>query len=341
MKGRMFFVALVGLVTLSGSAQIEPSTYEYIVKESDTLRLDVYRWQADTLQPAVIFSFGGAWEHGDRSEGREFLEDFAAHGYVGIGIDYRLGVRKMKESGSRPERQDFFSMYVNAIEMAVEDLFDATAYVIEHAGEWGIDTARIVLCGGSAGAINSVVGEWNICNRSDLAVSRLPEGFNYAAVIACAGGVWKVGSEMPEWPEKPCPFIIYHGTADPLVPYDSMSIAGIAAMVGPKYYTKQLEEMGVSYLFHTLRGQDHTPWKSYDVASRRGEMLSFLERVFAGEEVFVVTEEVFPNMPERPTFSPFGGGEPGQGGPGDRPAGQRPDGGQGFPRGQGGPEMVQ
>lgn len=302
------FLLGVAVLPVWAATDVEVNTYEYIVKGEDTLRLDVYKaGAADTLQPAVIFSFGGSWEHGSREDGKAFLEDFAAHGYVGIGADYRLGMKKIKESGTRIEPQMMIPTYIGVISGAVEDLLDATAFVLENAEEWGIDTSRVVLCGGSAGAINSVVAEYNVCNRTEMVADRLPAGFNYAAVIACAGGVWKEGSEMPVWGEKPCPFIIYHGTADPLVPYDSVSVMGLAAMVGPKYYSTQLHEMGVSYLMHSFKGYDHAPWKSYDRPALRQEMLAFLERIFAGEEVYVVTEEEFPNLPENPARPPFGG----------------------------------
>lgn len=54
------------------------------------------------------------------------------------------------------------------ISMAVEDLYDATAFIVDKADEWGIDSSQIVACGSSAGAITVLHGEYALCNASPL-----------------------------------------------------------------------------------------------------------------------------------------------------------------------------
>ena len=56
----------------------------------------------------------------------------------------------------------------------MEDLFDATSYVLKHAEDWNIDKDRIVIFGGSAGATNSLVAEYNVANETELALRTSP-----------------------------------------------------------------------------------------------------------------------------------------------------------------------
>ena len=74
----------------------------------------------------------------------------------------------------------------NAVNIAVEDLFSATLFVLENAEQWQIDTEKIITSGSSAGAISVLQAENAICNRTSSAAV-LPQGFNYAGVISYAG----------------------------------------------------------------------------------------------------------------------------------------------------------
>ncbi|MDR1524506.1 MAG: alpha/beta hydrolase, partial [Tannerella sp.] len=60
-------------------------------------------------------------------------------------------VRADEPGNKIPKR--IVSVMDSSIHMAVEDLFDATGYVITHAAEWQIDPGKIISCGSSAGAI--------------------------------------------------------------------------------------------------------------------------------------------------------------------------------------------
>lgn len=289
-----------------GAAGGEPSvdslrveTCQYAEKDGQPLLLDVYETTTlpspegkDGRRPVVIFSYGGSWENGTRKDGRNFLEDFARHGYVAVGIDYRLGIRLFKERGGEISPETFGQAYANAIAMGVEDLYDATAFILREADRWHADTSRIVICGSSAGAINSCVAEYLLCNDHPLAAA-LPQHFNYAAVISCAGGIWKVGSDDPTWMRRPCPFIAYHGTADQLVPYADMRVAGMGAF-GPAHYIPGLREQQVPCLFRSFKGVDHVVALIYNNADARAEILSFLNRVLCkNEKVSITTEETY------------------------------------------------
>lgn len=111
-----------------------------------------------------------------------------------------------------------------AVDMAVEDLYDATSFIVGQARAWGLDPSAVVASGSSAGAITVLQGEYERCTGSALS-RRLPEGFRYAGIIAFAGAVLEKGPSGPVWREKPAPIQLFHGDADCNVPYDSIGTA--------------------------------------------------------------------------------------------------------------------
>lgn len=70
-------------------------------------------------------------------------------------------------------------MYLRAIEWGAEDIFDATSFVVKHADEWNNHRDQITLMGGSSGATDSLVAEFNVVNETELARTHLPAGFRY------------------------------------------------------------------------------------------------------------------------------------------------------------------
>lgn len=293
-------------------AQPEMNTYTYATKDGEDLQLDVYVDPAFSdagERPVMIFSYGGAWESGKKEDGKAFLEDFAREGYVAVGINYRLGIRRLKEKGIQIGEANFASSYSDAITMGVEDLYDATRFVLDRAGEWKIDPKKILICGSSAGAINSMTAEYLLCNDVPLATSRLPEGFNYAAVISCAGGVWVAGTDSLSWKKQPCPVLAFHGTKDQLVPFGK-SVMGNGAFgaFGPDYFIPQLKAMEVSCIKHVFTESDHIIAGIYNNAQARREMFSFIERmVWAGEKLSILsTEDYYGTAPSlQALFSAF------------------------------------
>lgn len=220
---------------------VQTTTYVYASRQGQKLKLDRI---VDTSvpvagkRPVIIFSYGGGWEGGTREDPGLVagFRHWASLGYTVIAIDYRLGVKIAKD------RKEFtpsngVEMYMRAIRWSVEDLFDATSLVLKHADEWNIDKDQIVLMGGSAGATNSLVAEYNVANETDLARTRLPAGFRYAGVISMAGAFWLPANTPLLFKNKPAPIMFFHGAKDQLVTYDE--VQGPFSGYGPVYYFRR------------------------------------------------------------------------------------------------------
>lgn len=98
------------------------------------LPLRVYRPPSeDPVLPAVIFIHGGGWTVGDLDtyDGQARMHAMSA-GAVVVCVDYRLA----------PE---------HPFPAAVDDVWAATTWVVEHADEIGADAGRLAVAGDSAG----------------------------------------------------------------------------------------------------------------------------------------------------------------------------------------------
>ncbi len=153
-------------------------TFIYSVKDSSQLGLDVYTLKgADSTikKPCVLFIFGGAFVGGHRNDSiyNKYFNSLTEHNYVVVSISYRLGLKGVKHVSK-------FNVnpLKNAVEMAVEDVYDATNWINAHANELDIDTSKIILSGSSAGAITVLQSDY--WKRNDDGISsELPANFQY------------------------------------------------------------------------------------------------------------------------------------------------------------------
>jgi predicted esterase len=271
---------------------IEPETYQYAIKDNDTLRLDFFRpAKTDGKTPVMIFAFGGGFFKGTRNN-KYYLDyfQFLAHnGWAVASIDYRLGLQVV----SRTPKDQLTAMFmvkqlVKSVDMAVEDMYSATNYLIANADELNIDPATIVACGSSAGAITSCQAEWNIC-RDHESAKVLPAGFNYAGVVSFAGAVLSTEG-TPKWNHKPCPMMFFHGSSDTNVPYNKLKLMKFGFM-GSKFIVSQLEKMDSPYWFYDIAYYDHvyatTPYQEH-----RDEIKIFLDDFVIGKKQLQIHEQV-------------------------------------------------
>jgi acetyl esterase/lipase len=147
--------------------------------------LDVFRPAHLVAAPVVMFVHGGAFVRGDKCTTTEIYDNvlywFARHGYVGVNVEYRLAPEAFYPAGA-------------------DDVATATAWVHEHAADYGGDARRLFLVGHSAGgthvagyAYDPAVGYLGrhvaaiVLISARLRADRLPENPNAPGVIAYFG----------------------------------------------------------------------------------------------------------------------------------------------------------
>ena len=81
----------------------------------------------------IVWTHGGAWVSGNKSNDRPYFQILASHGYTVIGLNYTYG----------PEK---------TYPYAVHQLNTALNYIVANADDLHVDASRIILAGDSAGA---------------------------------------------------------------------------------------------------------------------------------------------------------------------------------------------
>ena len=235
--------------------EVECHTYHYATTEGQELMLDIYSLPSNNSapRPCMIFAFGGGFVMGERNHEyyARYFDTLASSGIVVVSIDYRLGLKNTPKNGGI---KTMIVTMQHAVDIAVEDIYTATCFVLDNSERLNIDTKRVMLSGSSAGAIASLQAEWNRCNGADIA-SVLPNDFSYAAVVACAGAIFSTEGK-PKFKHEPAPMLLFHGTSGGNVPYNRSSLFGIG-FYGSKYIAKQLDKMNAPYWFYSAEYADH------------------------------------------------------------------------------------
>ncbi len=262
------------------AASAQKQTVQFATSGNERLELDYYKAKNTVgKRPCVIFVFGGGFATGvrDAQKYTAYFDMLTANGYDVASIDYRLGLKATQSPDYKQEdvglRETIVTMK-RAVNYAAEDLLRATRYILEHADEWQIDTSKIVASGSSAGAITALQAENYICNGHELA-QILPDGFNYAGVIAFAGAIFSTDGK-PTWASMPCPIMLFHGTSDCNVPYRKAAIFGIG-YYGSESIAEQLQSMGAPYWFYSAEYRSHTMAEE-PMVKNHAEILRFLEQ---------------------------------------------------------------
>jgi acetyl esterase/lipase len=238
--------------------EINMETYTYATKDGENLKLDIYFPVSDLdfERATIIYVHGGGFSSGERDSEKikQFCNQLAGYGYVVASVSYRL-TRKNKEGafGCNCLAND----KLNTFTWAVQDVQDATFFLIENREQFGIDPQKIILAGSSAGAETVL----NTAYLPPMCYGLDSGPVSYAGVISMAGAI---PDTVAIYDESAIPSMLFHGTDDNLVPYATAAhhyckpgVPGYLILNGSYTIAEKLKELDVPYWLHTTCGGAH------------------------------------------------------------------------------------
>jgi poly(3-hydroxybutyrate) depolymerase len=238
--------------------EINTETYTYATKDGEKLGLDIYLPQNDTefQRATIIYIHGGGFSGGQRDSEKikTFCKQVASYGYVVASISYRL-TRKGKESafGCNCPAEDKLNTFL----WAVQDVQDATFFLIENRDQFGIDPQKIILAGSSAGAETAL----NAAYLPPMCYGLDSGPVSYAGVVSMAGAI---PDTIAIYDESAIPTMLFHGTEDNLVPYSTAphhycknGDPGYLILNGSHTIAHKLKQLDAPYWLHTTCGAAH------------------------------------------------------------------------------------
>jgi dipeptidyl aminopeptidase/acylaminoacyl peptidase len=235
-------------------AQVNKQTCTYAIKNTDTLQLDIYRTNniiSKKKQPCILFVFGGAFVGGQRDDKNylSYFDSLAKNGLTIFSISYRLGLKGvtgLSVFNTAPLK--------NAIDIAVDDVYDATNWILAHSDSLNIDPSKIIISGSSSGAVTVLQSEYLLCNHQPES-KKLPPSFQYAGVIAFSGAILSYKGK-PTYTVAPAPTLFFHGTADKIVPYKQVKLFN-KGMFGSSELAAVYKKNNYPYYIYRAQGLGH------------------------------------------------------------------------------------
>lgn len=248
-----FLLFLLMVATQSAFAQ-NMKTYQYA--ERDTLQLYMDFYSPETVHDSticVVYIFGGGFigGHRDGEFEKAYFQQLVDEGFQVAAIDYRLGLKGVKNlsiTHSEPLEK--------AVYMATEDAISAIAYLLAHAAELKVNKDYIVMVGSSAGAITSLQTDYALCNGF-LNANILPDDFRLAGVVSYAGAIYSHEGKVQYRNHAPAPTMLFHGTADRLVPYKKISFFRLG-FYGTDALVDRFEKFDYPYFARRFEGYGHS-----------------------------------------------------------------------------------
>lgn len=292
MSGRMRIVGLLAAVVGAGwwvwtcvvaeppKASLRQERDVVFARVGDeTLRLDL-AMPADGggPYPAVVCLHGGGWVGGDRKQMTGTIEVLARRGYVAVTPDYRLAP-------------------THRFPACVEDCKEAVRWLRGNAGAYRIDPARIGVVGLAAGGhLACLLGVTEPGDGLEGTGDNATQSSAVQAVVSFAGptdltsealwtretlsrnllpwlggsprdkaDLYRKASPVHYRPRTPPPFLLVHGTADPVVPINQAHALA-----------DRLRGASGQVRILVLEGEGHT-WAGAALLRSIDRMLSFLD----------------------------------------------------------------
>lgn len=266
----------------------------YAATNDPRQQLDIYLPKKASVKgplPVIAFVHGGAWMVGSKVMARsQVMSPVDSGRYAAVSIGHRLSW------------QDSWPAQIHDVKAAIR-------WIRAHAKEYGLDPNRICALGGSAGG--HLVAQLGLTNGVASAEGKLGKHRDQSSKVHCvidlfgptdlrtvpgsAAGPSPVekllGGTLADKPQLAAdaspiahvdrtdpPFLIIHGTKDPLVPYQqSVELE------------KALRQAGVPVIFQTVEGGGHGDFGAAEAEVER-RIRAFLERNFYDPSVKVLAD---------------------------------------------------
>lgn len=256
----------------------------------------------DSPKPVFMFIHGGGFFFGDKENRLQqaLTEDFVKRGYVVVSIDYRLGSTIF---GVKSVEKLIYS--------GVQDARAALRYITHNSEELGIDPNQIYIGGSSAGAIISLYTAYMDDDEVFKSAERkhirkelgdinssgnnLKDRYKIAGVISMWGAV--VDLDIIDWRNADIPLLLFHGTADNIVPIDSglpyqqevdrniyNRLSTRWRLYGSESIYNHMNDKGMPVKLFTFEGYGHEPQVNADgtynnnINTIKQEMKNFMYR---------------------------------------------------------------
>ncbi len=234
------------------------------------LDMDIYEPEGDTLtnRPVIVFVHTGSFfsGHNELDDVVDLATSAAKRGYVAVSINYRLGLNALSTYSAE-----------RALYRAVQDGGAAIRYLREYSEEFGINPNNIFMWGTSAGAFVAIHLSYldfddrpestygggldpdlgcPVCEVNEYVQDPRPN-----AIVSCWGAIGDL-----DWIDSTdtVPAIMFHGTADPVVPFNSglpftLNIF-FPIVYGSNLMGDKFTESGINHELYFEEGLLHEYW---------------------------------------------------------------------------------
>ena len=258
------------LLTLSSVASAQQFETKFDVPYAgtdnprQTLNLYLPTAKSEKPRPVIVFIHGGGWRAGNKSGGRRWLTPYLRSGrYAGVSVGYRL-----TDEAHWPSQ--------------IHDCKAAIRWIRAHASEYNLDPNKIGIMGtsagghlvamlGTSGEVKELEGDLGDHDDQSSRVTCVVDFFGPTEMLTMGkspgldhnapnspeakllGGpvqetkdVARSASPITHVTKDDAPFLIVHGTKDPLVPFEQST-----------KFQKQLQAVGVSANLITMKDGGH------------------------------------------------------------------------------------
>lgn len=239
-------------------------------------RLDVFlpAGRTTTATKAIILVHGGAWISGDKTDMNQFIPVIKSRlsDYAVFNLNYRLGVVSSPPANPFPAQEN--------------DVKAALSFIFSKASDYKFNTDKTVILGASAGAqlamlqayknstpkLKAVVDLFGPTDMTGLynfyasSINQIGLQLLMGGTPATNASLYQSSSPINFVSASSQPTLIFHGTADPLVPY-AQSTALKA----------KLDSIGVYAKMITYTGAGHGDWDAATYGDAYNQIVNFLK----------------------------------------------------------------